>query len=1046
MQKKTIRMLALLCVLTCVVSIFSLINVGIIDIGSTNNDFTQNNVYEPHLRKAGYWDLTGSPIFIDDSNPSRNWDWFESQVWYGGGDGSAGNPYIIENIRIDGQNLDSCIAIKDSTAYFIIRNCTLINAGTTGETAAGICFINVDNGKIMNNTVLSSDIDGIYLYDSHGINVTRNKVANNGIFYGGITMYRCSFNDITENKVTNNHFGFNVHYSDYNNITENAVEYNGWGINIEDYCTFNNISGNEINNNDYEGIVLEDFCDFNLISENIIGFNSRIGIWIYRGVNNTISENNVNDNSDNGIMLVRCLENYILENVATYNGKSGIFLLESRNTTVWGNTVDYSAETGMTIERQSNVNFVTENIISYNPIGIFLNQSEINYVVLNIFTGNGIDIEELDCGINIFEVDDDTEAPVITAEYFGGYNDGDPGYIEVIATDNVGLSTDPSGYYYPDPAIINVLQAWIFLATDNDFDYPLDKLSTYLHFSVTLTDDDVEAPVINVEYFGNYNDSDAGYIEVIASDNIGLSEDPSGIYHLDNTILGTPQEWTFTAVDNDYDRPGDALTTTESISITLADDDHIAPEINIDYFGGGTDSDPGYIVVTATDNIGLGVNPSGTYYLDHLIIDTPQEWTFIAVDNDDDRPGDSLTTTVPYSITLVDDDTTLPQIDLAYDGDFTDANPGTLYITASDSSGLFLDPTQNIIVPTEPGTYTWVLTAIDDDNDRPGDRLTYVWPISGTIIDDDSEAPIINVEYFGGGTDADPGYIVVTASDNVGLSVNPSGTYFLPATPGTHTWTFTATDNDNDRPDDSLTTVLTYSKLLTDKDVIFIDDSDPSHDWNWFKSQPFYGGGDGTAGNEFIIENLDIDGTNSSSCIEIRHSDAFFTIRNCNLYHAGTSGEVEAAICLIDVRNGQITGNVISNNYVNGIALYESSDIMIYNNEIKYDLAFRGASGINLFWSNGNHIIENIVRNNHFGINVLYSSGNYITDNDVYFNGWGINLEDYSNDNTISGNFVYENDNQGIVLENNCDYNVISGNSVNFNHWIGIWVINVNIT
>ena len=85
---------------------------------------------------------------------------------------------------------------------------------------------------------------------------------------------------------------------------------------------------------------MKDYCDYNQLSGNIIEFNSRIGIWVYRGNNNTISENIVSNNGDHGIMSVNCLENYILENIASYNTKSGIFLLESKNTTIWANTVE----------------------------------------------------------------------------------------------------------------------------------------------------------------------------------------------------------------------------------------------------------------------------------------------------------------------------------------------------------------------------------------------------------------------------------------------------------------------------------------------------------------------------------------------------------------------------------------------------------------------------------------------------------------------------------------------------------------------------------
>ena len=52
---------------------------------------------EIKLITSDYWNLTGDPIFINGSAigpTAHNWTWFENQLWYGGGDGSYGNPYI----------------------------------------------------------------------------------------------------------------------------------------------------------------------------------------------------------------------------------------------------------------------------------------------------------------------------------------------------------------------------------------------------------------------------------------------------------------------------------------------------------------------------------------------------------------------------------------------------------------------------------------------------------------------------------------------------------------------------------------------------------------------------------------------------------------------------------------------------------------------------------------------------------------------------------------------------------------------------------------
>ena len=65
-----------------------------------------------YLKRSGYWEFT-SPIEIDDAG-INNWTWAEGEVWFGGGNGTQGNPYIIENVTIDvNKNFEYCIIQGD---------------------------------------------------------------------------------------------------------------------------------------------------------------------------------------------------------------------------------------------------------------------------------------------------------------------------------------------------------------------------------------------------------------------------------------------------------------------------------------------------------------------------------------------------------------------------------------------------------------------------------------------------------------------------------------------------------------------------------------------------------------------------------------------------------------------------------------------------------------------------------------------------------------------------------------------------------------------
>ncbi|MFX0048768.1 MAG: hypothetical protein ACFE8G_11450 [Candidatus Hermodarchaeota archaeon] len=86
------------------------------------------------------------------------------------------------------------------------------------------------------------------------------------------------------------------------------------------------------------------------------------------------------------------------------------------------------------------------------------------------------------------------------------------------------------------------------------------------------------------------------------------------------------------------------------------------------------------------------------------------------------------------------------------------------------------------------------------------------------LIDDDISPPEISYTYTGDYTDENPGELVVNASDISGLSLDPSGTYLVPNTLGSHKFVFIARDADTDRPDDMLNTTITVWITIIDDD------------------------------------------------------------------------------------------------------------------------------------------------------------------------------------------------------------------------------------
>ncbi|MHA2251252.1 MAG: right-handed parallel beta-helix repeat-containing protein [Candidatus Kariarchaeaceae archaeon] len=108
----------------------------------------------------------------------------------------------------------------------------------------------------------------------------------------------------------------------------------------------------------------------------------------------------------------------------------------------------------------------------------------------------------------------------------------------------------------------------------------------------------------------------------------------------------------------------------------------------------------------------------------------------------------------------------------------------------------------------------------------------------------------------------------------------------------------------------------------------------------------------------------------------------------------------------------EVTNNVIQFN-ANGVLLVESSNNLISFNEI-FD-GFGAGVGV-LFNSNGNVITHNVVHDlGDDGIGGWDSHGNVIMFNEIYNVDDGIIFR-YSNDNTITNNYIHHNNNRGIFL------------------------------
>jgi len=184
---------------------------------------------------------------------------FELSQISSSGNGTELNPYVIENLIINGQNNTYCMFIENTDKYFVIENCTLLNA------SVGLWFYNVTFGNVESSLIHQNLNIGIYLNCSYSCNFYYNNVESNKV--SGITLYNSSNNNFVLNNIN---FNFNngiiLNRSHNNTLSLNLLHNNRNNGLLLNYSDSNDIVGNSIDNHTY-AIYLEN-SNYNLITHN----------------------------------------------------------------------------------------------------------------------------------------------------------------------------------------------------------------------------------------------------------------------------------------------------------------------------------------------------------------------------------------------------------------------------------------------------------------------------------------------------------------------------------------------------------------------------------------------------------------------------------------------------------------------------------------------------------------------------------------------------------------------------------------------------------
>ncbi|MHA1373518.1 MAG: right-handed parallel beta-helix repeat-containing protein, partial [Promethearchaeota archaeon] len=331
------------------------------------------------------WEDGTEPIIIDELT-GNDWEWAASKSWCIGS-GIESDPYIIEDITIDGRDSGSCIEIRNSDKYFIIRNTILYNASgwIAPSYHSAIRLQNVRNGRLELNNCSINRGYGVYLINSNFTHISGNTLKNNSD--DAIVLDSSHFNNITANLITNNSdVGITNFESNHNSITNNRIL-----INVDsgmDILTSEGIKiSNNIVENNEQGIWFSGSIN-STVSNNEI-FKCLNGILLQQSKNVSVLENEVHNSTQTGIYLYQSPNNTISSNFASHNDQYGIYLYESDDNNLFSNHIWGSRYEALNIVLSNDVILSNNNVSNNLEHGIYIQMSNNSLVESNLVMDNG---------------------------------------------------------------------------------------------------------------------------------------------------------------------------------------------------------------------------------------------------------------------------------------------------------------------------------------------------------------------------------------------------------------------------------------------------------------------------------------------------------------------------------------------------------------------------------------------------------------------------------------------------------------------------------
>ncbi len=321
----------------------------------------------------------GSEPEVADSNSlslvSHDYIWIDNDADFSAqatsegwpGDGTKGNPYIIEGYMITDDF--SSITIYPTSVYFIIRGCVLTGLGHWGIRLNGVA-----HGIIEDCSIYGKDNDGMYISYATDVLITDCLVYSNED--NGVLIRDSSGVAVEDSSIWScGHYGIWSDRSQNVTVMNNNVQLvGGDGVHVTGTVTEINILNNQISSCSLAGIHLESPSKLKLI-------NNTISDCTEEGIDSTscsdlvIANNSIATVSGHGIYLLRNSQCIVENNSIESDDNNDLYLYDSVDCSVHHNMF-YSEGlfvTGSSIEYW--LNDISENTVRGMDVGYFLNRA-----------------------------------------------------------------------------------------------------------------------------------------------------------------------------------------------------------------------------------------------------------------------------------------------------------------------------------------------------------------------------------------------------------------------------------------------------------------------------------------------------------------------------------------------------------------------------------------------------------------------------------------------------------------------------------------------